>query len=174
MEQWDIYDKYRIKTGKVVPRGSKLPADEFHLVVHVAIINSKNQLLIQQRQPFKKGWPNMWDITIGGSVESGENSHEAAQRELFEEIGYAHDFTNMRPSFTINFQRGFDDYYIVKAEVDLNKLTLQESEVQAVKWATKEEIIEMIHRKEFISYHLSIISLLFDMKDQLGIFSSCE
>jgi isopentenyldiphosphate isomerase len=172
MEQWDIYDVHRIKTGKVVSRGDKLDSDEFHMVIHVAIINSDNQLLIQQRQPFKKGWPNLWDITVGGTVEAGETSQQAVQRELFEELGYAYDFTNSRPHFTINFQRGFDDYYILKAEVDLAELTLQESEVQAVKWATKEEIIQMIRRKEFIPYHISIINLIFEMKDQFGIFSS--
>ncbi|MEM6718606.1 MAG: NUDIX domain-containing protein [Bacteroidota bacterium] len=172
MEQWDIYDQYRIKTGKVVNRGDKLNADEFHMVIHVAIINSNNELLIQHRQPFKKGWPNLWDVTVGGTVEAGENSQQAATRELFEELGYSHDFTNVRPSFTVNFQTGFDDYYILKAEVDLAELKLQESEVQAVKWATKAEIYEMIHNKKFISYHLSVIDMLFDMKDQLGIFSS--
>lgn len=172
MEHWDIYDQYRIKTGKTVVRGSTLNADEFHLVIHVAIINSKNQLLIQQRQPFKKGWPNLWDVTVGGTAQAGENSQQAAQRELFEELGYTYDFTHIRPHFTINFQRGFDDYYILKAAVDLTQLTLQESEVQAVKWATKEEIFALIHDKKFISYHQSVIGMIFDMKDQHGIFSS--
>lgn len=32
---------------------------EYHLAVHVCIFNSENQLLIQQRQPYKGGWPNM-------------------------------------------------------------------------------------------------------------------
>ncbi len=172
MEYWDIYDQYRMKTGKTVVRGGKLNADEFHLVVHIAIINSKNQLLIQQRQPFKKGWPNLWDITVGGTAQAGETSQQAAERELFEELGYAYNFTNVRPSFTINFQRGFDDYYILKAEVDLSKLTLQESEVQAVQWASKDEIVALIQTEKFIQYHLSVIDMIFDMKDQLGIFSS--
>jgi len=171
MEQWDVYDRNRIKTGKIVHRGDRLNADEFHMVIHVAIVNSKNQLLIQQRQPFKKGWPNLWDITVGGTVEAGENSQQAAERELFEELGHTHDFTHVRPSFTINFQRGFDDYYILKAEVNLSTLQLQETEVQAVKWATKEEIVALIHTEKFIPYHLSVIDMIFDMKDQLGIFS---
>ncbi|AXG68350.1 isopentenyl-diphosphate Delta-isomerase [Kordia sp. SMS9] len=172
MEEWDIYDKYRIKKGKVVTRGDTLNADEFHLVIHVAIINSNNQLLIQQRQPFKKGWPNLWDITVGGTAQAGETSQQAAERELFEELGYAFDFTTIRPHFTINFQRGFDDYYILKAEVDLTKLTLQETEVQNVKWAYKDEIVTLIQSKQFIPYHFSVIDMIFDMKDQLGIFSS--
>ncbi|MEM6686641.1 MAG: NUDIX domain-containing protein [Bacteroidota bacterium] len=172
MEQWDIYNTHRIKTGKIVHRGDRLLEGEFHLVIHVAIINADNQLLIQQRQPFKKGWPNLWDVTIGGTVEAGETSQQAAERELFEELGYTHNFANARPHFTINFQRGFDDYYILKAEVDLSKLILQETEVQAVKWATRTEIVKLIQTKQFIPYHLSVIDMIFDMKEQHGIFSS--
>lgn len=54
-ELWDIYTKDREKTGRFHRRGDPMKAGEYHLVVHVCIFNSRNQLLIQQRQPFKKG-----------------------------------------------------------------------------------------------------------------------
>ena len=171
MEEWDIYDKDRIKTNKVVQRGMFLARDEFHLVVHVCIINSRDQLLIQQRQPFKNGWPNMWDLTVGGSALSGESSAVAAERELFEEIGYKVDLSTIRPSFTINFNRGFDDFYIINEEVNLNELILQNSEVKAVNWASKEEVISMIKSGAFIPYHISLIEMIFDMKNKYGAHS---
>jgi isopentenyldiphosphate isomerase len=171
MEEWDIYDKDRIKTNKVVQRGMFLARDEFHLVVHVCIINSMDQLLIQQRQPFKDGWPNMWDLTVGGSALSGESSAVAAERELFEEIGYKVDLSTIRPSFTINFNRGFDDFYIINEEVNLNELILQNSEVKAVNWASKEEVISMIKSGAFIPYHISLIEMIFDMKNKYGAHS---
>ena len=168
MEQWDIYDSNRVRTGKIKARGTRLQADEYHLVIHVCIINSDNQLLIQQRQPFKSGWPNLWDVTVGGSALAGENSQVAAERELMEEIGYEADLSQKRPNFSINFNRGFDDFYILKAEVDLSKLTLQYEEVQAVKWANREEIIQMIEEDIFIPYHLSVINMIFDMQHGYG------
>lgn len=171
MEEWDIYDKDRIKTNKVVQRGMFLARDEFHLVVHVCIINSMDQLLIQQRQPFKDGWPNMWDLTVGGSALSGESSAVAAERELFEEIGYKVDLSTIRPSFTINFNRGFDDFYIINEEVNLNELILQNSEVKAVNWASKEEVISIIKSGAFIPYHISLIEMIFDMKNKYGAHS---
>jgi len=64
MEKWDLYDKHRNKIAKQITRGDEMASDEFHLVVHVCIFNSKGEMLIQQRQPFKKGWSNLWDIYL--------------------------------------------------------------------------------------------------------------
>ena len=61
MELFDIYDQERRLTGRAAERGTKLSVGDFRLVVNLSILNSDNQLLIQKRQPFKEGWPNMWD-----------------------------------------------------------------------------------------------------------------
>jgi NADH pyrophosphatase NudC (nudix superfamily) len=53
-------------------------------------------------------------------------------------------------------------------DVDLTALTLQESEVQAVRWATEEEILQMLEDGLFIPYHPSLISLLFALRDSRG------
>ncbi|EIT87065.1 NUDIX hydrolase [Fictibacillus macauensis ZFHKF-1] len=71
MEKWDLYDQYRHKIEKQITRGETLAPDEFRLVVHVCIFNSKGEMLIQQRQPFKQGWSNLWDLTCGGSAVMG-------------------------------------------------------------------------------------------------------
>ena len=167
MELWDIYDKNRIKTGKTIERG-ELPNGIYHLVVHVCIFNSKNEMLIQQRQTFKEGWPNMWDITVGGSAIVGDTSQSAAERELFEEIGYKVNLTDIRPHLSINFERGFDDYYLIEENIDIRELHLQYEEVQGVKWATKNEILQMIDAGEFIPYYENLIELLFDIRKKYG------
>lgn len=41
MELWDIYDKYRQKTGRTHERGNTMKEGDYHLVVHVWIINDK-------------------------------------------------------------------------------------------------------------------------------------
>lgn len=169
MELWDIYDKHRVKTGETMVRGHEIKKGDYHLVVHVCIINSEGKMLIQQRQPFKDGWPNMWDITVGGSAVAGECSYQAAEREVFEEIGYKLSLEDVRPSVTVNFECGFDDVYIINRDVDIDLLKLQYEEVQNVKWADKDEIISMINDKCFIPYHKSMIELLFDMKDYMGM-----
>lgn len=168
MEKWDLYDQYRQKIGKQATRGDEFEKGEFHNVIHVCIFNSKGEMLIQQRQPFKQGWSNLWDITCGGSAVAGDTSQQAASRELLEELGIHYNFDNMRPQFTINFERGFDDYYLIELDVDLSELTLQPEEVQAVKWASQEVILEMMESGEFIPYYKSIIGFIFEGRHQYG------
>lgn len=168
MEIWDLYTKDRIKTGETMIRGSEFKEDTYHIVVHVCIFNSKGHMLIQQRQPFKNGWPNMWDITVGGSAISGDTSQLAAEREVYEEIGYKLSLDGIRPALTINFDKGFDDMYLVERDIDISKLSLQYEEVKLVKWASKEDILSMIDEEIFIPYHKSLIELLFFMRNKSG------
>ncbi|MBR2468358.1 MAG: NUDIX domain-containing protein [Clostridia bacterium] len=170
MEQFDVYDNNRVKTGLVLDRGTKLQENQCRLVVHVCIFDEQNQMLIQQRQPFKKGWPNLWDITLSGHSLTGETSQQSAAREMREELGLNYDFADIRPYFTINFKNGFDDFYFLKAEeIDMSTLKLQEEEVQAVKWATKEDIEKLFDEGKFVPYIKSLILSLFDMKEMYGI-----
>lgn len=168
MELWDLYDRDRIPTGETHERGKPLPEGRYHMVVHVVIFNRQGQMLIQQRQPFKEGWPDMWDITVGGSAIAGDTSRTAAQREVMEEIGLALDLSDEQPKLTIPFDVGFDDIYTLVTDVDLSSLHLQESEVQAVKWASEEEILTMLADGRFIPYHEAFIRLLFALRDSRG------
>lgn len=168
MELWDVYDINRSKTDRTWVRGKELGPGDFHLVIHVCIFNSNGEMLIQQRQSFKEGWPNLWDLTVGGSAIAGETSQTAAQRELYEEIGLKVDFQHLRPHLTINFKNGFDDIYLIQEDVELHMLTLQHEEVQNVKWASKEEILMMIKNEKFLPYYESLIHLLFDCRYKRG------
>ena len=167
-EIWDIYDIYRNKTGRTMERGSNFKEGDLHLVVHLCIFNTNGELLIQQRQKDKEGFPNMWDISVGGSALAGETPQQAVMRETLEELGICIDLSQIRPQFTINFDQGFDDTFLVIADVDLNSLTLQEEEVQYAKWASRQEIFKMMTEGSFIPYHLGKIQLCFDMLGQYG------
>ncbi|ADK14827.1 MULTISPECIES: NUDIX hydrolase [Clostridium] len=168
MELWDVYDSERNKTNRTMVRGRDFNEGDYHMVVHICIFNSKGEMLIQQRQPFKEGWSNMWDITVGGSAIEGETSQMAAKRELMEELGIKINLQDIRPHLTINFDNGFDDVYLIQKDIDIVDLTLQYEEVKCVKWASKEEIFSMIDSGEFISYYKSLIQLFFDSKNQYG------
>ena len=168
MEFWDLYDRDRIPTGETHQRGKPLPAGRYHMVVHVVIFNTKGEMLIQQRQPFKEGWPNLWDITVGGSAIAGDDSRSAAEREVMEELGLPIDLSGEMPKIILPFDQGFDDIYIITMDVDLSALHLQESEVQAVRWAGMEDIFALMKAGQFLPYHRSLIELLFAMKDSRG------
>ena len=161
MELFDLYTADRVKTGRTMVRGGQTPEGFYRLVVHVCIFNLEGKMLIQQRQPFKKGWSNLWDVTVGGSAISGDSSRSAAERETLEELGLSIDLTDIRPTMTIYWEHGFDDYYALTQDVDLDALHLQCEEVQAVRWASLEEILQMIDNGRFIPYEKSQIELLF-------------
>lgn len=166
MEKFDIYDINRVKTGETIERGTKCQEGQFRMVVHICILNSKNEMLIQQRLESKDTWPNKWDISVGGCSIAGEDSRASITRELKEELGLDYDFSNIRPKFTINFDTGFDDWYVIRMDVDLDSIKLQKEEVKAARFATKEEIYRLIDEGEFIHYHKSVIEMCYAMAGQ--------
>lgn len=168
MELWDIYDSDRNKTGRLAVRGgTPLAEGEYHLTVHVAIFREDGKMLIQQRASDKDTWPSMWDITVGGAVTAGENSRTGGERELAEELGIVQSLSGIRPAFTMNKSRVFCDCYTLERDVDLDTLVFQESEVQAAKYASVEEILELIEKGEFIPYRESFLRLLYDLRQRV-------
>lgn len=153
-ELFDIYDKNRQLTGKFKERGSSLTDEEYRVVVQVWIKNSMGQWLISKRSK-NKSYPLKWEPT-GGCVLSGENSLECAIREVREELGI-----ELQPEngvFFATFRRekhswenpGFLDVWVFEKDVSISDTLLQPSETCEAKWASSEEIVEMINSGEFI------------------------
>ena len=165
MEKWDLYTKDRIRTGQVVERGNSIPDGYYRLVVHVAIFNEDGQMLIQKRKQDKKMWAGLGDINVVGHLIAGENSRQAGEREVKEELGLDISLSDKRPAFSLSFGNGFDDMYTLVQEVEVEQLTLQEDEVDSVRWATEEEIFSMLQDETFIPYHKSVIDMLFFLRN---------
>lgn len=152
MELWDIYNKYRKKTGKTHQKGIKTNEGEYHLAVRVWIVNSKNELLIQRRQFDSKTWPGMWESAAAGSAILGDTSKETAVKETKEEIGLDIEGDTLEPIFSVKFKNGFDDNYLVRHEVSIEELTLEDEEVVDAKWASMDDVREMVSKEEFIPF----------------------
>lgn len=161
MEIWDLYDRDRHLVSEKLNRGDAMPDGRYHLVVHVCIFNKKGELLIQQRQKDKEGWPNLWDVSVGGSALAGEDSRAAAVRETKEELGLDIDLKEERPKMTLNFKYGFDDYWMIEKDVKLSELMLQAEEVQAVRWVNQSELMALVNSGKFIPY--IFIDKIFDI-----------
>ena len=174
MELLDLYTADRQLTGKTMVRGEETPEGFYRLVVHICIFDSQGRMLIQHRQPFKKGWSNMWDISVGGCAVAGDSSQAAAEREVREELGLELDLSGVRPCLCIYWQHGFDDFYAVTRDVEIGDLKLQPEEVQEARWATCEEILRMIDDGTFIPYEKSLIELLFTRVENRGAHTRKE
>ena len=88
--------------------------------------------------------------------------------EVREEIGVTLDLNGVRPHYSVTYGEGFDDWYVVKADPDIESLELQYEEVQAVGWASEEEVLAMIDSGVFIPYFKGYISTIFNTADQYG------
>lgn len=163
MELVDLYDENRVPLGRTAPRFSKREKDTWRLIVHLAIFDPRGRMLLQRRAAEKRVWPRKWDVSAAGGVSAGETTRTAAVRELEEELGLSTGERELRSVCTVTFNHAFDDYYLLKREVDLRELKLQKDEVSAVRWATRQQVLDLVRRDEFVPYSENFLGYLFDM-----------
>ncbi len=58
-----------------------------HRAVHILVFNSDEELFLQKRSLSKDEQPGKWDSSAAGHVDSGEDYHDCARREIGEELG---------------------------------------------------------------------------------------
>ena len=142
-ELWDILDGEGNPTGRTIERGKPLQAGEYMLAVHIYIVNSKGEYLMQKRSSTKEVLPGIWDTT-GGAVTAGEDSRLGALREVEEEIGIKLALDELEYTARIQREQSFVDIWFLKKDFDADECILQEEEVEAVKWVSAKEMIEHI------------------------------
>ena len=84
----------------------------------------------------------------GGHVKSGQNSLEAIQEEIEEELGLKIDEKEIKLFKTYKYENAFKDVYYVKKDIDISNLKLQLDEVECVEYFSKEEILKFIKNDE--------------------------
>ena len=149
MEVRDLYDLNRNLTGETILKGEKYPKNRKILVVAIWIENSKGELLIQKRSTLKDG---LW-ATTGGHPKSGETSLEGIKTEVLEELGLDISNEDVKLIHAEFDEFVFLDMYFVKMDLDINSLTLQKEEVEMVKWASIDDINNLIKDKQFKKTH---------------------
>ena len=168
-EVWDIYDNNRIKTDRTHMRGTKMIEGDNILIAMVLIFNTKGEMLIQQRQNHLTWLPGKWTMTAGGAVLSGETSADAAERELFEELGIKMKFAGQRPNFAMTNETAFMDYFLVRMDIDTAYVSVPNNEAQAVKWASKDDMLTMVENGNCAPYKRSFVEFCFDMGRGYGV-----
>ena len=135
MERWDLRDGEGNPTGETMERGEHLKPGQYHLVVHIWIIDGQGRLLIQKRAAHLK-----------------EDSHTAAARELREELGIETAGEDLRFAGRIRRRNSFTDIWVLRRDVELSSLRLQTEEVAQAKWVTRTELMDMVARRTFHHY----------------------
>jgi len=148
----DLYDVNSNKTDKTYYKGEVIPEGYYPMVVMVVIRNSKGEFLMQKRVKSKGG---DWGVT-GGHPKSGETPLQGIITEVKEEIGL-----DIKPEDLVLYYGGrsessrvfFDDYYVKLDVDDIDKLKLQEEEVESLHWFSAEEIHELMKEGKFFKNH---------------------
>ncbi|MDE6676201.1 MAG: NUDIX domain-containing protein [Clostridia bacterium] len=147
-EYWDIYDKNRVFQNRTIRRGDPFGEGEYYVCCEVWFQNSKGEMLITQRHPNKKAG-GLWEF-IGGGVLAGETTTQAGVREVKEELGVSITQNELFLLHVYQNKNYFMDIYLVKKDVDIQSITLNKNETIAAKWASQEELRNMIESQKMV------------------------
>ena len=114
-----------------------------HRAFSILVFNSKNQLLLQQRNRNKYHSPGLWSNTCCSHQRIGETLQESAHRRLMEEMGFS---CELKEIFTFTYKTEFDNN-LTEHEVDHvfvgfydGEININEDEVEEYKWVYLDEL----------------------------------
>lgn len=158
MEKFDILNPDGSPAGYSVTRNEAHRKGLLHRTVHIWIINSKNEILIQKRSPAKETHPGKWDVSCAGHLSAGDDSIGGALRELHEELGLQIEKSEIRFLFTIRqttansalniIDNEFSDVYLMKKDLVVKELRLQTQELTEVKFIPVDELKRRVNDKD--------------------------
>lgn len=146
----DIYNESNELTNIHKMKSEAHKEGLWHRAAHVWIYNSKGEILLQLRAKGKPLFPDMWDISVAGHVSAGEDPVISGLRELEEEIGLKIkqddlQFFNIRKVKTVDRNIKNNEFYyayFLKFDGNVNKLKLQDEEVQKIQFLPINKIEE--------------------------------
>jgi len=150
-ELWDVYDREGNKTGRIHTRGEKLAEGDYHLVVHIWLVNTHGEFLITKRAA-EIDFGGYWQAT-GGSAVAGDDSITAALRETQEEIGVT--LPSDEGVHVMRYNRGdcLTDVWLFRYDGALSGLTLQPEEVADAMWADAATVQRMWGEGSLFQYN---------------------
>lgn len=131
-----------------------------------SIRGSHYDILLQKRSRSKDSFPGCYDISSAGHLPAGSDFLESALRELEEELGIQASeedlqYIGMHQALlqTTFYGRPWNNYeisavYLYEKPVDIRNLTLQQEEIEEVKWMDLDACMTEIReeKKEYCIY----------------------
>ena len=157
----DIVNENGIPTGQIVARDIAHLKGVWHRTSHVWLVRKKKetlQILLQKRSREKESFPGLYATSSAGHIPAGEEPLPSALRELSEELGIVAEPEELIHvgTFRIQYEKEFHgrlfrdnevtQVFVYAKPVEIERLTLQASEVDEVRWFDLEEIWVEIHR----------------------------
>lgn len=131
-------------TGEHVSRKDLYEKKLWCRTTNIYVLNSSGQVLCHQRALDKERYGGAWSTHFGGHVTEGESFKISALKEVMEELGlYVLPF-QLIPWRTskITAARIWVRDFITVYDGDIKNLTIQEEEVQQIKWFNAQDIVD--------------------------------
>lgn len=161
MEYLDIVNENGMPTGEIVPHEIAHREGIRHRTAHVWVVRKTDEgydILLQKRSMEKESFPGLYDTSSAGHIPAGEEPLPSALRELSEELGIVAEPEELIHvgTFRIQYEKEFHgqlfrdnevtQVFVYTKPVEIERLTLQASEVDEARWFGLEEVWEEIHR----------------------------
>ena len=166
MEYFDIVDESGLPTGEIVSRDIAHRDGIRHRTAHVWVVRPAHagyDILLQKRSRNKDSFPGFFDTSSAGHIPAGSEPLPSALRELKEELGISAllDQLHYAGVFISQYEKEFHgrmfrdnevtSVFVYSEPVETETLTLQESEVEEVRWFHLDAVWEEIqHSRERI------------------------
>ena len=159
MEYLDIVDENGKPIGKTVSRDIAHRDSILHRTAHVWVVRPSGDgydILLQKRSMEKESFPGFYDTSSAGHIPAGEEPLPSALRELSEELGIEASPEQLRSAgiFRNQYEKVFHgklfrdsevtQVFVYDGRVEISSLTLQETEVDEVRWFGLEEVRQEI------------------------------
>ncbi len=166
MELLDIVDQNAQPIGLTIDRDTAHAEGIRHRTSHVWILRRRGgcvEILLQKRSKTKDSFPGCYDISSAGHIPAGMDFVPSALRELKEELGldaqpaelhycgqrrfFNHKIFHDRPFL----DNQISNVYVLWKDVRPEDLTLQECEVESVRWMDFFDCMKQVRSKSLPS-----------------------
>lgn len=131
--------------------------EDIYQVSALWLENSKGEILLAQRALTKSHDPGKWGPAVAGTVEEGETYDLNIMKEAEEEIGLSGVTLMVEEKRRVGKNKGsphnyFRQMYSAVVDRRIEDFRIQEDEVAAIRWFTKEELKKEIkeHPEQFL------------------------
>lgn len=118
-----------------------LAYEDIYRVSVLWVTNTRGEILLAQRKLTKKHHPGMWGPAVAGTNDKGETYESNIRKEAEEEIGLKKIKPSLGPKIRISDDYNhFTQYFCLTIDKAAEDFTIQENEVEQVKWYSRSEL----------------------------------
>lgn len=159
-ELLDVLDDQGHPTGHTATRAQIHTEGLWHRSVHVWIVNSRGEILIQKHSMSKDDHPGEWDSQSGGHLRAGQSAVAGAVRELNEELGltvapeqfellFEKTYQSQRPGYINN---EFNPVFLLTVDRPVGDFTFKDGEVDELRWVTPAQLESLLAANQCLAH----------------------